>query len=74
MIQIRNVPESLHRDLKARAAQEGITLSELLLRELPRIAGQPTMEQILARIKSRGPAPPDLPSGADLVREGRRSL
>jgi antitoxin FitA len=71
MIQIRNVPEPLHRALKERAAREGITLSELLMRELPRIAQRPTMEQVLARIQSRGPAPPELPSAADIIREHR---
>jgi hypothetical protein len=71
MIQIRNVPEPLHRALKERAAREGITLSELLMRELPRIAQRPTKEQVLARIQSRPPAPPDMPNPADIIREHR---
>jgi antitoxin FitA len=53
MIQIRNVPDDLHRALKVRAAREGTTMSELILRELPRIAHQPSIKEIEARIKSR---------------------
>lgn len=71
MIQIRNVPEPLHRALKERAAREGITLSELLMRELPRIAQRPTRKQVLARIASRPPAPPDMPNASDIIREHR---
>jgi hypothetical protein len=73
MLQIRNVPDHLHRALKERAAREGITLSELLLRELPRIAGKPTMEEVLARIKTREPVR-GLQSGAEIIREARGPL
>jgi antitoxin FitA len=55
MIQIRNVPEELHRSLKERAAREGTTLSDLILSDLPRIAHRPTPEQVLARIERRAP-------------------
>jgi plasmid stability protein len=73
MIQIRNVPDDLHRALKVRAAQEGTTMSELILRELPRIAHRPSMEEVLARIKSRGPASGSLKSSAELIRRDRDS-
>src|SRR5215213_1963516 len=53
MIQIRNVPEELHRSLKARAAREGRTLSDLILADLPRLADKPSPEQVLARIERR---------------------
>lgn len=53
MIQIRNVPEDLHRSLKERAAREGTTLSNLILSQLPRLAHKPSPEQVLARIRSR---------------------
>ena len=53
MVQIRNVPDDLHRKLKSRAAREGLTLSDLLLREARRIAEQPTMEEMLERLLSR---------------------
>jgi len=55
MIQIRNVPEGLHRKLKARAAQAGMSLSDYLLRELRKVAERPTMEELLERLKRRTP-------------------
>jgi plasmid stability protein len=70
MIQIRNVPDDLHRALKTRAAREGTTMSELILRELPRIAHRPSMEEVLARIKSREPIR-GIDSTADLIRAER---
>ena len=69
MLQIRNVPDELHRSLKERAAREGTTMSDLVMRELPRIAHKPSPEQVMARILAREPvggAP-----AADLIREGR---
>ncbi|HTA06231.1 MAG TPA: hypothetical protein VK774_07690 [Solirubrobacteraceae bacterium] len=49
MIQIRNVPEQLHRELKARAALNGVTLSDYLLSELRSLAARPTMREWLAK-------------------------
>jgi plasmid stability protein len=72
MIQIRNVPDDLHRALKVRAAREGTTMSELILRELPRIAHQPSIKEIEARIKSREQIR-GLKSTAELIREDRDS-
>ena len=69
MIQIRNVPDDLHRSLKERAARDGTTMSHLILRELPRIANEPSAEQVLARIRTRSPV--GGLSGADLVRADR---
>ena len=64
MIQIRNVPDELHRSLKARAAREGTTLSDLILAVLPRLAHKPSPEQLLERIRRRsavlGDSAPDL--------------
>ena len=71
MIQIRNVPDELHRDLKIRAAKEGISMSELILRDLPRIAHRPTLADIQERIRRRGPIAGFEGAGADLVREAR---
>jgi plasmid stability protein len=53
MVQIRNVPEALHRKLKVRAAEAGQTLSDYLLTELERLAARPTRDEMLARIHSR---------------------
>ena len=55
MIQIRNVPDELHRELKARAARAGMTLSDYLLRELRQVASRPELEDLLERIERRGP-------------------
>jgi antitoxin FitA len=53
MVQVRNVPDSLHRKLKVRAADSGQTLSDYLLAELERLAARPTRDEMLARIHSR---------------------
>jgi plasmid stability protein len=52
-IQIRNVPEDVHRTLKARAANRGMSLSEYLLEEVTNLASAPTDEELFARIRSR---------------------
>ena len=53
MLQVRNIPDELHRSLKERAAREGTTMSDLVLRELPRLASRPSPDQVLARIRER---------------------
>jgi antitoxin FitA len=69
MLQIRNVPDDLHRSLKERAAREGTTMSELVLRELPRLAHKQSPEEVLMRIRRREPV--GGPSAAELIREER---
>ena len=61
MLQIRNVPDLVHRRLKARAAEEGISLSDLLLREATRVAEQPTRAELLERIGRRSSVIPSEP-------------
>ena len=51
-IQIRNVPDDVHRRLKARAAAAGMTLSDYLLAEARQLAELPTVEEIVARVRS----------------------
>ena len=70
MIQIRNVPDEVHRKLKIRAIKEGVTLSELLAREARRLAEQPTLEEMRERLLSRPGFKPAVPP-ADMVREER---
>lgn len=53
LVQVRDVPENVHRTLKARAAQSGISLTEYLRAELARIAALPTNEEIRARLRQR---------------------
>ena len=55
MVQIRNVPDAIHRTLKARAAREGLSLSDYLLRELRTIAVRPTPAELLDRLAAREP-------------------
>jgi antitoxin FitA len=57
MIQVRNVPDELHRSLKERAAREGTTMSDLILAELPRLANKPSGEQLLERVQRRSSVP-----------------
>jgi antitoxin FitA len=52
-VQIRNVPSHLHRALKERAALEGISLSEYLLRELRLSLERPTLDEIRTRLAGR---------------------
>ncbi|MBI3030132.1 MAG: hypothetical protein HYY64_11530 [Candidatus Rokubacteria bacterium] len=54
-IQLRHVPEDLHRKLKARAALEGLSLSDYLLREVQRAAERPTLAEIRQRLARRTP-------------------
>lgn len=51
MIQIRNVPTSLHRDLKARAALEGKSMSELLLEQMEAWLALPSEQELRARLR-----------------------
>ena len=53
MIQIRNVPDALHRRLKSRAALAGMSLSDYLLSEIREAAERPTVEELRARLRSR---------------------
>ncbi len=58
MVQVRNVPDEVHRKLKARAALVGMSLSEYLLREFERSLERPSREDLLARLRSRQPVEP----------------
>ena len=70
MIQIRNVPDVLHRTLKARAATAGMSLSDYLLAEIREIAARPTLEELMQRLARREPV--NLPvSPADVLRAER---
>ena len=55
MIQVRDVPDEVHRILKSRAAREGMSLSDFLKRELVRTAERPTMDEWLAGAKQAKP-------------------
>jgi plasmid stability protein len=72
-IQIRNVPDDLHRRLKARAARAGLSLSDYLLFEIHRIAERPTVEELRARLHSR-PVVKVSPLPAAVIRARRGRL
>ncbi len=70
MIQIRNVPEDLHRQLKARAAMEGVSLSDLALSELRRSLERPTRRELIDLVASRASVTTG-PSSAELIDAAR---
>jgi len=72
MVQIRNVPDALHRKLKSRAADAGLTLSDYLLAELERAAARPTRDEMLRRIHGRRRVRLKTPAAA-IIREARES-
>jgi antitoxin FitA len=71
MIQLRHVPDELHRKLKARAALEGLSLSDYLLQEVRRVAERPTLAELRDRLAQRTAVTPRV-SPAKAVRAGRQ--
>ena len=69
-IQLRNVPDALHRRLKARAALEGMSLSDYLIAELRRSAERPTVSELRERLAGRA-AVARVISPSDAVRAER---
>jgi antitoxin FitA len=61
MIQIRNVPDALHRQLKSRAALAGMSLSDYLLSEIRQVAERPTRDELRARLERRSGTAPSVP-------------
>ena len=61
MIQLRNVPDDLHRVLMARAALAGKSLSEYLIAEIRRHADYPTVEELRQRLRARAEVHPTVP-------------
>jgi len=70
MIQVRNVPDTVHRTLKARAAMAGMSLSDFLLTEIRQIAERPTIGELRERLRRREPVALKT-SAARTVREER---
>ena len=62
MIQLRHVPDELHRKLKARAAIEGLSLSDYLLQEVRRVAERPTITELRHRLAQRAPVTTRVPA------------
>ena len=72
MVQIRNVPPELHRRLKARAAIEGLSMSDFVLREVRKALDRPTRQDVLERLRAQ-PLRRLRRSAAELVRAERDS-
>ena len=72
MIQIRNVPDALHRKLKSRAALAGMSLSDYLLQQIREVAERPTIEEMRARLERRSAVTLSVDT-ADAVRAERDS-
>lgn len=72
MIQVRNVPDALHRSLKARAAMAGMSLSDYLLAEIREIAERPTLLELRQRLHRRKSVSAEIDT-ALLVREERHA-
>ena len=73
MIQVRNVPDEIHRELKVRAARQGVSLSDYLLELARRDVQLPTVEEWMARVESRPRVKIDV-AVADIIREHRGPL
>lgn len=71
MIQIRNVPDELHRALKVSAAAEGMSLSDYIKRELAEVTGKASLDEIDARIRARGPSNLETDWVVQVIREAR---
>jgi antitoxin FitA len=72
MIQVRNVPDSIHRTLKAQAALAGMSLSDFLLAEIRRLAERPTITELRERVRRRSGVVPPV-SAAEAVRREREA-
>ena len=71
MIQVRNVPDALHKELMRRARARGQTLTAFIQGILEREVARPDREEVFERIRRRDPVDLGVPA-ATLIREGRR--
>jgi antitoxin FitA len=72
MVQIRNVPADLHRRLKVRAATEGMSMSDYVLREIRKSLDRPTRQEVLERLQAQ-PVRTLRRKAADVIRSERES-
>jgi hypothetical protein len=68
-VQIRGVPDDVHRRLKSQAALAGQSLNEFLLARMSDVARTPTIPELIARLRERPPY--EGPSSASIIREER---
>lgn len=72
MVQIRTVPVEIHRRLKARAAMEGMSMSDFVLREIRKALEHPMRQEVLKRLQAR-PTRRLKRSAAEVIRQERDS-
>ena len=72
MVQIRNVPSDFHRRLKARAAIEGMSMSDYIMREVSKALDRPTRAEVLARLQAQ-PVRKLKRSAAEIIRAEREA-
>ncbi len=72
MIQLRHVPDDLHRRLKARAALQGLSLSDYLLEEVRHVAERPTPAELRHRLAQRAPVVTRVPPARAVRAERQR--
>ena len=70
MLQVRNIPDELHRRLKSRAALAGTSMSDYVLREIRQSLEKPTRQELFDRIARLPPVEPD-PPPSEVLREAR---
>lgn len=73
MIQVRNVPDDVHRTLKVRAAAAGMSLSDYIKRDLEEAAARPTFEEVDARVMARGRSGVKTQTIINALREARET-
>jgi hypothetical protein len=71
MIQVRNVPDEMHRALKMSAAAEGMSLSDYIKRELGGVTAKASFDEIDARVRARGPSGVKRETILKILRESR---
>lgn len=69
-LQVRGLPEEVHRALKARAALAGLSLSEYVLQELERVVARPSRKELYERLRRREPVELDV-SVAEIIASER---
>ncbi|MGH7502869.1 MAG: FitA-like ribbon-helix-helix domain-containing protein [Longimicrobiales bacterium] len=72
MIQVRNVPDRLHRELTKRARALGQTLTDYIQQILEREVARPPADEVFERISARAAVDPGVPA-AQLIRAERSS-
>lgn len=73
-IQIRNVPDATHRELRVRAAEAGVSMSEYALMLIERVTSKPTIAEVVKRAQAREPINATTQEIVDLIRADRGPL